>query len=125
MAISRWRKWCARLMGAPWRVDDRMLDTWIRDAFVPEMLNTVSPSTWDRLRASILERRVIHGYGMWMLDEPQRDPPEGVAWSLSERDFHRAQRLHNNLRGVTTSIGVGYAVWSASVNPNYLILMNW
>ena len=125
MAISRLRKWGAHLLRPQWQVDDSTLDVWIRDAFVPDRLSSASPSAWERLRSSIVERGVIRGYGMWMLDEPQREPPDGIPGALSDRDFHRALRLHDNLRGASVPIGLGYAVWSTGMNPNFLVLMNW
>lgn len=125
MAISKLRKWGARCFNAQWQADDRTLDAWIRDAFVPDKLSTVSPSAWERLRSSIVDRRAIRGYAMWTLDEPQHEPPENIPVTLSEREFHRAQQLHDDLRLGSASVRLRCAIWSTSLNPNFLMCVNW
>ncbi len=54
---------------------DRAVDHWIREALVEEALEQVPVGTWDRLRKVIVERK-FRKYGMWVLDEPWRDPRE-------------------------------------------------
>lgn len=72
---------------------DGVLDLWIRDALREEALAQPSPGAWERLR-SMLERRPPKRYGMWVLDEVLRDPPESLPTTLSQEQYQRAKRLH-------------------------------
>lgn len=76
---------------------DRVLDHWIQDALIEEAVAQPPSGTWDRLRM-VLERRRTRRHGMWVLDEPLRDPPESLAMLLSCSQFQRAHRLYVDSR---------------------------
>jgi len=71
---------------------DQTLDSWIREALLDEATAQPSPDAWDRLCRAISNRRLKH-YGMWVLDEPWRDPPEMLPTTLNYHQFQRARRL--------------------------------
>lgn len=76
---------------------DFVLDRWIREALLEEALAQPSPGAWERLRMALDPRRT-NRYGMWVLDEPLRDPPESLPTALTGAQFQRAQRLYIDSR---------------------------
>lgn len=118
--FSWFRRLAARVLRLP-SADDRFLDGVIREALLTDAFASAPVSAWDRLRSSIVERRMVRGYGMWILDEPQREPPAETPSALSGRDLDRAQRVYENIR-----VGVPdyrHALWN-NVNPNFLMLVH-
>lgn len=77
---------------------DRVVDNRIREALYDDSPATVPPGAWDRLRKAIMDRRVVRSRGMWLLDEPFRDPPETLPTTLDERQLKRAMRLYCGVR---------------------------
>jgi hypothetical protein len=76
MDTSEFRKWLRRLLGyQPTPPSDHAVDDYIREALVEDALAQFPVGTWDRLRKVIVERK-FRKYGMWVLDEPWRDPRE-------------------------------------------------
>src|SRR5690554_3631192 len=79
MAIFKWLQrllWACRTNVL---TPDPVLDNLIREALVEQALHSAIPvTTWDRVRRSLLERRLAHRSGMWVLDEPLREPPEAA-----------------------------------------------
>ncbi|WP_162909955.1 hypothetical protein [Aggregatilinea lenta] len=71
---------------------DRTLDMLIRDALRGDGLADPPAGAWDRLRTTIIERGRMHHGGMWLLDEPFRDPPEETR--LSSRQLATVKTLH-------------------------------
>lgn len=73
---------------------DYMMDRWIREALVEYSAAQPSNGTWDRLCKAIAERQP-RTRGMWILDEPLRDPPESLPTALTSREYRRAQRIYD------------------------------
>jgi hypothetical protein len=99
---------------------DTALDHWIREALVEDMLAQPSPGAWDRLRKTIVDCR---HKGMWVLDEPMRDPPESLPMALEKRDFARAQQLYSNSRSNRFN-PLNNPIWNGMM-PTYTALINW
>lgn len=95
MDISKHAK---TLFRQPSTEPDRVIDNWIREALCDDAPLTVPPGAWDRLRKAIMDRRFVRSRGMWLLDEPFRDPPESLPTTLNERQLKRAMRLYNGIR---------------------------
>jgi hypothetical protein len=99
---------------------DLGFDALIREALCFDLAEGPSSGTWDRLRMSIMDRGRMHRNGMWLLDEPFRDPPEPVR--LSEHQLARARSLHDvrteDLRRQGREL-----VWS-QLMPPFAVLLN-
>lgn len=79
MGTSEFSKLVCRLLGqrsSP--PPDRTVDSWIRETLVEDALAQFPAGTWERLRKVIVERK-FRKYGMWVLDEPWREPQETSA----------------------------------------------
>lgn len=74
---------------------DTLLDWCIVDALSEEALEPVPPAAWNRLRKAIVDRKVVHGYGMWVLDQAFHDPPESIPTTLSDAQLARALHIQN------------------------------
>ena len=95
MAIYRWVRTLFRQK--PVIANERVLDHCIRSTLVEDALRYAPVNTWDRLRMVILERALApRRYGMWVLDEPLRDPPEFTTVRLNETQHSLERRFHNN-----------------------------
>ncbi|MCD4685890.1 MAG: hypothetical protein K8S97_08140 [Anaerolineae bacterium] len=70
-----------------------MLDDWIHEALWEDALAQPPQEAWDRARM-ILERRRCRRKGMWVLEEPLRDPPDTLPMLLSLEQSMRAHRLY-------------------------------
>jgi len=77
---------------------DTLLDWCIADALSEEAQEPVPPAAWNRLRKAIIDRKVVHGYGMWVLDEAIHDPPQSIPTTLSEAQLARALQIQNTRR---------------------------
>lgn len=122
MDISKnWGRWFRKLWRTPVDLDNRVLDGWIHDALIDEATAVPPAGAWDRLRDTIRDRRPIKRYGMWVLDEPLRDPPGSSLSMLYHNDSQRLDRNphfnfpHYNFRGV---------LWS-SLPPSFVAVANW
>lgn len=71
---------------------DCMLDDWIHEALLEDACAQPPQGTWDRLRM-ILERRRASREGMWVLEEPMRDPPDMLPTMLNHH-YMRAHQLY-------------------------------
>jgi hypothetical protein len=112
----------ARLVRQPRNTSDRALDSWIRDALREEALAHPPAAAWDRLRMAVADRH-LKNYGMWVLDEPQRDPPESLPMAMTYHQFERAQRiyLHSRQRAIRPIKGT---VWGGMM-PILATFVNW
>jgi len=95
---------------------------WIREALLEESLARPLPSTWERLRKAITERRP-RNYGMWILDEPLREPPAAPPSALKEREFRRAQRLYAGNNAIYSRLGLRERFWS-DLSPAFPAMVN-
>jgi hypothetical protein len=91
---------------------DRTLDNWIREALLEEATAQPLPDAWARLCRAISDRR-LKSYGMWVLDEPWRDPPESLPTALSRQQFQRALRLQNHDNRPVPIWQLAYASWGS------------
>jgi hypothetical protein len=98
MDMHKWFRW---LVGsrAPLVDRDALLDFKIHEALVDYALVQPPAGAWDRLVKTITERGLIKGYGMWVLDEPLRDPPDVQPTWLNGHQYRRAERLYNDRHG--------------------------
>ncbi len=99
-------------------LDDLIRDVLREDAHVP-----LPVGSWDRLRKSITDRKPIKSYGMWILDEPLRDPPKSPPGTLNERELALAMRLYTDRRHLHT-LKIKESLWS-NWAPSFAILFNW
>lgn len=76
--------------------EDSVLDWCIADALSDETSAPVPPGAWMRLRMSIAERKIVRGYGMWVLDQTIHDPPEIESAISRNSNFELALYLHSN-----------------------------
>ncbi len=116
MAIFKWLQrllWACRTNVL---TPDPVLDNLIREALVEQALHSAIPvTTWDRVRRSLLERRLAHRSGMWVLDEPLREPPE-AAWRPAAPSLWEVRRESQRTR-------MRELAWAALMPP-YTVLLN-
>jgi len=98
MDMCRWLRWLAGARNAPVERDP-LLDVQIREALADYALVQPPAGAWDRLVKTITERGLIRGYGMWVLDEPLRDPPDAPPTWLNGHQYRRAERLYDDRHG--------------------------
>ncbi len=101
---------------------DFTLDRWIREALLEEALAQPSTGAWERLRMALAPHRDTTRSGMWVLNEPLRDPPESLPMVLSYSQFQRAQRLYIDSRP-NRGMYVRDTVFSHSLST-FAILLN-
>lgn len=77
---------------------DALLDWCIADALSDEAQEPVPPGAWNRLRKAVADRKAVHGYGMWVLDQTTHDPPDSIPATLSEAQFARALHIQSTYR---------------------------
>jgi hypothetical protein len=97
---------------SPGLESDLALDTWIREALLDEATAQPSSDSWERLCTAIADRR-LKSYGMWVLDEPWRDPPESLPTALSYRQFQRALHLLDHDNRPVPIWQLAYASWGS------------
>ena len=122
MVMSELVNALACLLRQPSNASDRLLDSWIRDALHEEALARPPAAAWDRLRKAVADRH-LKNYGMWVLDEPPRDPPESPPMAMTYRQFERAQRIyfHSRQRAL---FPVKETVWGGMM-PILATFVNW
>jgi hypothetical protein len=104
---------------------DDVLDNWIRDALVEDALAHPSAGAWERLRQAIVERQ--HKYGMWVLDEPLRDPPESLPMMLDNHQYERAARIYSARLGLSNRREIMLyksTIWGGTM-PTFAAVLNW
>jgi hypothetical protein len=116
-----WRRFLARPSGAE---PDYVLDHRIREALVEDALARPSAGAWERLRQAIVERH--HKYGMWVLDEPLRDPPESPPMMLNNEQYKRAMRIYSGQFGLSSRHEIimhKSTLWAGTM-PSFSALLN-
>ena len=106
---------------------DYPLDNVIRDALFEDSLARPSAGAWERLRRQVMIERQYRRYGMWLLDEPLRDPPEAPPLQLNYRDYKRALRIYSDQTARTAHpeiIMYKSTLWSGMI-PSLSALLNW
>lgn len=99
MVISKGFKALVAAFRRPPVQSDRELDHWIQDALFEDALAQPPVGAWERLYKAIADRGMARrSHGMWVLDEPLRDPPESPPMVLSGYQFKRALRLYDDTR---------------------------
>ncbi len=117
-----------RMLGrCPGTETDYLLDQRIRAALLEEARVRPPAGAWERLRQAVVERKCKRRqYGMWVLDEPQRDPPESPPMLLSGRQYERALRIYDvqwRVSGMNMPVYKD-AMWGG-VMPTFSALINW
>jgi hypothetical protein len=100
-----------------------MVDQWLREAFLEYKTIEAPTGTWERLRKGILERQMVHGHGMWVLDEPMHDPPETLPAGLSGQEYLRALRMYDSRRERFNYIA--QSIMWGNLTPGFSALVNW
>lgn len=108
----------------PHTTSDEVLDNLIRDVLIEDGRARPSAGAWERLRQVILERH--HKYGMWVLDEPLRDPPESLPMILNAHQYERAMRIYHMRCGreYRYETMLYKSVWGGTT-PSFSALLNW
>jgi hypothetical protein len=122
MVISNIWRALRRLFLPSSPAQEHMLDGWIQEALWEDAVAQPPQGTWDRLRM-ILERRRGHREGMWVLEEPLRDPPDTLPMLLSLEQSLRAHRLYIEGRN-----NLGFNLKSNAFNnlfPTFSALINY
>ena len=96
MGISSLYQRFVRASYPPSADSDVLLDRQIRAVLLADAAVQPPAWAWNRLRRAIIDRRLVHSRGMWILDEPLRDPPESLPTTLSCQQFERALRIYNS-----------------------------
>ena len=121
MGISRRFQQMLRFLVQPVAPDtDQELDALIQAALRDDPAGGPSLGAWERLRISIVERGRMHRRGMWLLEEPFRDPPEPAllsALQLANANSFRNARTED-LRRQGREL-----VWS-QLMPPFAMLLN-
>lgn len=104
----------------PGTTRDVEIDPWIQDALLDEALARPPAGAWERLRQAIVDRKQKN-HGMWVLDEPQHDPPESPPMLLDHQEFERAQRINDLVerQGRHTIL-----LWSGII-PHFSLIGGW
>lgn len=122
--IGRWWAQFQTRLRRPVFEPDSHVDTWIQAALWEDTSSVPSATAWERLCKAVVDRRVLRRpVGMWVLNEPLRDPPESPPMLLAGRDLARAQRLHAERRDLFRR-GVPVDVWN-NLAPSFTAFVNW
>lgn len=69
---------------------DYLLDFWIREALRQDAITQPSPGAWDRLRKTVIDRRLVHGSeGNWVFRE-LFDDASGVSGYFQREGLRRS-----------------------------------
>ncbi|MBN1565890.1 MAG: hypothetical protein JXA10_18755 [Anaerolineae bacterium] len=101
---------------------DVLIDSLIQDALFDDALACPAPDAWERLRQIVMDRQLKH-YGMWVLDEPQRDPPDSSPMPPHQPDFERARRF-NSRYPTSNQILRQDMIWGG-LSPTFSIITDW
>ena len=103
---------------------DTIMDQWIRETLREDSQAVPVPvGAWERLRQAISDRKLIKARGMWVLDEPFREPPDAIPATLSGARLRQAQRLYDDRWGINA-----YRQREPiciSLAPGFAVLFNW
>lgn len=119
--VKRFAGW---VWPAPPEVDGRLLDGWIHDALIDDALASPPSGTWEKLCMAIRDRRPVKSYGMWILDEPFRDPPETLPTVLSHSELQRVLRIQSGLHSNRQFHTLREAMWS-TLPATFIAIVNW
>jgi hypothetical protein len=105
---------------------DYPLDNLIRDALLDDTSAYPSAGAWERLRRQVMIERQCRRTGMWLLDEPLRDPPEAPPLQLNYHDYKRALRIYSGQTTVTSRRTMMYktTLWDGMI-PSLSAQLNW
>ncbi|MBN1679114.1 MAG: hypothetical protein JW966_02400 [Anaerolineae bacterium] len=73
---------------------DQEFEFWIKDALSEEAARQPPIGAWERLCKTIADRRMIRGYGMWVLDEVSYDSPAALSTMLTGPQYEWIGRLY-------------------------------
>lgn len=124
MGISKYfTQWFKRYWKPVVELDIRLLDGWIHDALSEEASALPPAGAWDRLYNAIREREPVKvkSYGMWILDEPFRDPPVSPLGLLYHSD---SQRLDDNPQFSRSRNDLHEILWS-HLPPSFIAVAAW
>jgi hypothetical protein len=91
------------LIRSPEFEPDPALDNLIRDALFEDSLARPSAGAWERLRRQVMIEQQYRRSGMWLLNEPLRDPPEAPPLQLDNHDYKRALRIYSDHTAAVTN----------------------
>jgi hypothetical protein len=106
---------------------DYPLDNVIRDALLEDSLARPSAGAWERLRRQAMIGRQYRKSGMWLLNEPLRDPPETPPLQLNYHDYKRALRIYSGRTALINRHGVIMykpSLWDGMI-PSLSPLLTW
>jgi hypothetical protein len=106
---------------------DYPLDNRIRDALFEDSLAHPSAGAWERLRRHAMIEREYRRTGMWLLNEPLRDPPEAPPLQLNHHDYKRALRIYTDQTAITNQRNIMMyksSLWDGMI-PSVSALLNW
>jgi hypothetical protein len=115
------------LIRSPEFEPDYPLDNLIRDALFEDSLARPSAGAWERLRRQVMIEQQYRRSGMWLLNEPLRDPPEAPPLQLDNHDYKRALRIYSDQTAVTSRREIMMyktALWGGMM-PSLSALLNW
>jgi hypothetical protein len=95
MDISNFTRKLAGWFRQPSFEPDPVIDSCIRDALLEEVDVPIPEGTWERLRRAVIEHQSSVSRGMWILNEPFRDPPESSPSLLTQQQFEYARRIYH------------------------------
>jgi hypothetical protein len=111
-----------RLFRIPDIEHDIAFDSLIQDALFDDALACPSRDAWDRLRQVIVERQIKH-YGMWVLDEPQREPPEYPPTLLNGHDVEYARCIYGGY--LTAGHNLRRDLIWGGLSPTFSVITSW
>jgi hypothetical protein len=115
------------LIRSPEFEPDYPLDNLIRDALFEDTLARPSAGAWERLRRQVIIEQQYRRSGMWLLNEPLRDPPEAPPLQLDNHDYKRALRIYSDQTAMTSRREIMMyktTLWGGMM-PSFSALVNW
>jgi hypothetical protein len=106
---------------------DYPLDNLIRDVLYEDALARPSAGAWERLHRQVVIEKQYRRSGMWLLNEPLRDPPETLPLQLNNHDYKRALRIYSDRTAVTSRRDIMMykaSLWDGMM-PSFSALLNW
>jgi hypothetical protein len=106
---------------------DYPLDNLIRDALFEDSSARPSAAAWERLRRQAIIEQQYRRSGMWLLNEPLRDPPEAPPLQLDSYHYKRALRLYSDQTAMSSRremLMYKASLWGGMM-PSFSALLNW
>ncbi len=106
---------------------DYPLDNVIRDALFEDSLARSSAGAWERLRRQVMIEQQYRRKGMWLLNEPLRDPPEAPPLQLNHHDYKLALRIYTDRTTVSSRREIMMyknTMWGGTM-PSLSALLSW